>query len=252
MKLRGKALLLAALMLVAAIPLVAYGRSYSRTTYSKETIKGSWAWLYSGQLASRYKFTSIGIAKFDGKGGCTLTLRENSGVNGGYEHNSSECSYDVAKTGLGRIDFALDGEPGSVEMAIGHGRISFMAPEEGTIALGEMLRAAPSTTKAVKGNYSFGLDGTIAGEQMTGVGTMKFAADGKCSQKLVYNYGTGPQKTKSESCTLTFAEDGIGEVDMAYDNGTGGDMYVVVAKGGRVYLLTTAGAEIISGAGYRR
>lgn len=247
-----KATAVVALLVIGAVPLVAYGRAAAPSGYSKESIKGKWAWSYSGQLANRYKFASLGIASFDGKGGCVLTLRENSGANGGYVHNSSECSYDVAKTGLGRIDFALDGEAGAAELVVGRGRISFVAPEEGSVALGEMLRLAPSTGKAAAGKYSFSLDGSIFGERMTGIGTMSLTAGGKCSQTMVYNYGTGPQRTKTETCTYTFPEDGIAEASITYDNGTGGDLYFVVAKGGRIYLLTRAEGEVIAGTGYRR
>lgn len=252
MKIRSKSLIFVAVGLLGIVPLVAYGRSYSKWPYAKDSVRGTWAWSYSGQLASRYKFASIGTATFDGKGGCTITLRENSGVNGGYDHNSSECSYDIAKTGFGRMDYSLDGEAGSAELIVGHNRISFVAPEEGTVAVGEMLRLASSTPKAASGNYSFAVEGSVFGEPMTGVGKMRFKADGKCMQRIIYNYGTAAQKTKSESCSFSFAEDGIGEVDMTYDNGTGGDLYFVVAKGGRLYMLTKAEGEVITGTAYRR
>ena len=252
MKMRTKVTLAVALLLVAAVPVVAYGRSGGATGYSKASIEGSWAWLNSGQLASRYKFAQVGIATFDGKGKCTIALRENSGVNGGYTHTSTQCSYDVDKAGLGRADFSLDGEAGSIELVVGPKRIAFMAPDEATVSMGEMVPVAPSTGRAAAGDYSFSLDGTLFGERITGVGTMSLSADGKCSQTLVYNYNTGPQRTKTESCTYSFADDGIAEAAIAYDNGTGGDMYFVVAKGGRVFMLTKADGEIIPGVGYRR
>lgn len=251
MKSRTRMLAALALIAVAAVPLVAYGRS-TPTSYSKDSLRGAWAWSFSGQLASRYKYAQIGTATFDGKGGCVLKVRENSGANGGYVHNSSACSYDVDKNGLGLIEYALDGEAGVAEFAIGHGRVALISPDAGNIALGEMLRLAPATGKAAAGKYSFSLDGSIAGERMTGVGTMSVTAGGKCTQTMVYNYGSGPQRTKTETCTYTFDEDGIAEADIAYDNGTGGDLYFVLAKGGRAYILTRAEGEVIGGTAYRR
>ena len=251
MKMRMKTLAAVALIAVAAVPLVAYGRSTPRS-YSKESLRGAWAWSFSGQLASRYKYAQIGIATFDGKGGCVLKVRENSGANGGYVHNSSACSYEVAKDGLGRMDYSLDGEAGVAELVVGHGRVGLMSPDAGNIAVGEMLRLAPATGKAAAGKYSFVLDGSIAGERMTGVGTMSLTAGGKCTQTMVYNYGSGPQRTKTETCAYTFDEDGIAEADIAYDNGTGGDLYLVLAKRGRAYMLTRAEGEVIVGTAYRR
>ena len=251
MKIRMRALLAVALIAVAAVPLVAYGRSTPRS-YSKESLRGAWAWSFSGQLASRYKYAQIGRATFDGKGGCVLKLRENSGANGGYDHASSACSYEVAKNGLGSMEYSLDGEAGAVEFVIGHGRVALISPDAGNVALGEMLRLAPATGRTAAGKYSFALDGSIAGERMTGVGTMSLTAGGKCTQTMVYNYGSGPQRTKTESCTYTFGEDGIAEADIAYDNGTGGDLYFVLAKRGRAYMLTRADGEVIVGTAYRR
>ena len=72
-------------------------------------------------------------------------MRENSGANGGYDHNSSACSYEISKKGEGRIDFSLDGETGAAEFVVGPGRIVFIAPDEGTVAAGEMIRLAPAT-----------------------------------------------------------------------------------------------------------
>ena len=248
MKKRSCALVLAACVAaVLALPGSATSESFATSSYSAGTIEGDWAWLFSGQLASRYKFSSVGTANFDGKGGCTLTLRENSGANGGYEHNSSACTYEISKKGEGRIDFSLDGEAGAAEFVVGPGRIVFIAPDEGTVAAGEMIRLAPATGSTAAGRWTFLLDGTLLGEKLTGVGTMTMSSNGKCAQSLVYNYGTGIQRTKSTSCTYAFAEDGIADVDMAYDNGTGGDMYFVLAKGGRAYFLTTAEGEIIPG-----
>lgn len=248
MKLRMKIAIVVAVLAVGAIPLGAYGQA----TYSEASIAGKWAWSMSGQLASRYKYAQIGIAEFDGKGKCTLTLFENSGVNGGYAHNSSACEYTVDKTGLGAIDYALDGEAGAAELIVGRGRISVMTPDEATVSLGELLPLAPATGKAAAGEYSYTMDGTIFGERITGVGTMSITPDGKCGQTVVYNYNTGPQRTKTESCTYTFGETGVADASIAYDNGTGGDLYFVVAKGGRIYTLTKIDGEIISGVGYRR
>ena len=241
-----------AALLIAAVPVVAYGRSGGTNGFSKSSIAGKWAWSNSGQLASRYKFAQIGIAAFDGKGGCTIALRENSGINGGYVHTSTECSYDVSKTGLGRADFSLDGEAGSIEFVIGPDRVAFMAPDEATVSMGELIPLGGTTGRAAAGDYSFSLDGTLYGERITGIGSMSLTPDGKCSQTLVYNYNTGPQRTKTESCTYSFAEDGIAEAAIAYDNGTGGDMYFVVGRGGRVFMLTKADGEVISGVAYRR
>lgn len=225
----------------------ATSEGFATSSYSASSIEGDWAWLLSGQLASRYKFSSIGTANFDGKGGCTLALRENSGANGGYDHNSSACEYEINKKGEGRIDFSLDGEEGAAEFVVGPGRIVFIAPEEGIVAAGEMVRLAPATGSAAAGRWTFLLDGTLLGERLTGAGTMTMSSDGKCSQFLVYNYGTGLQRTKSTNCTYTFAPDGIADVEMDYDNGTGGNMYFVLGKGGLAYFLTKADGEVIPG-----
>lgn len=247
---KRKSLLLTAVICLSALFGIsgsATSESFATSSYSAASIEGDWAWLFSGQLASRYKFSSLGAANFDGKGGCTLALRENSGANGGYEHNSSACTYEINKKGEGRIDFALDGEAGAAEFVVGPGRIVFIAPEEGTVAAGEMVRLAPATGSAAAGRWTFLLDGTLLGEKLTGVGTMTMSSDGKCAQSLVYNYGTGPQRTQSTACTYTFAPDGIADVEMSYDNGTGGNMYFVLGKGGRAYFLTKAEGEIIPG-----
>lgn len=225
----------------------ATSETFATSSYSAASIEGDWAWLFSGQLASRYKFSSLGKASFDGEGGCTLTLRENSGANGGYEHNSSACSYDISRKGEGRIDFALDGEAGAAEFVVGPRRIVFIAPEEGTVAAGEMIRLGSATGSAAAGRWTFLLDGSLFGEKLTGVGTMTMSSNGKCAQTLVYNYGTGTQRTKSTSCTYAFAEDGIADVEMTYDNNTGGNMYFVLGKGGRAYFLTKAEGEVIPG-----
>ena len=47
-------------------------------------------------------------------------------------------------------------------------------------------------------------------------------------------------------------ETGIGLADIAYSNGTGGDSYFLTANGMKdLFLLTTAGGEVIYGRGIK-
>lgn len=224
----------------------------AKFTPSEASLKGEWVWAFQGRLV-RYNYAQLGIASFDGKGGCTLTLRENSGANGGYEHNSSACAYEVDKNGLGRIDFALDGEAGVVDIAVGPRDVRLASPDPGNAGAGWLRRASVVEPSELSGRWTFSMTGTIAGENLGGAGLMTFDGKGKCGQTLSYNYGSGGQTVETDACTYQIEKDGIGLAQMTYSNGTGGDSYFVTGNGTKeLYLLTIAEAEILSGWGTKQ
>ena len=249
---RGTWLLALSIVVVAVFGAAASGaapRGAATFTPSDASLKGEWVWAFQGRLV-RYNYAQLGIAEFDGKGGCTLTLRENSGANGGYVHNSSACAYEVNKNGLGRIDFALDGEAGVVDIAVGPRDVRLASPDPGNAGSGWLRRASLVEANGLSGRWTFSVTGTIFGENLGGAGVMTFDGKGKCDQILSYNYGTGGQTVKTDACTYRIEEDRIGVAEMTYDNGTGGDSYFVTGNGTKeLYLLTIADGEILSGWG---
>lgn len=235
----------------AALPALSR-RAPAAPGFSAASIAGTWTWSYSGKLV-RNQFASIGIATFDGKGGCSILLKENSGVNRSYDHKSVSCSYEVQKNGTGEADFSLDGEEGLIAFSVAGNEIAFVSPETGVVAAGIMRRGARVVNKEPVGDWSLLLDGTIYGERATGSGMMTFHRGGKCSQSLVFNLGTGSQPLTTESCTYQVDDKGFGLLDITYDNGTGGDAHFVVSdRGRRMTLLTAARGEILLGSGLRR
>jgi|GEM_PF-6672460 hypothetical protein len=145
----------AAVIAVAAVPVLA--RRGPQAGFSNASIAGTWAWSYSGRLV-RYPFASIGIATFDGKGGCTISLKENSGVKQAYDHyaDADSCSYKVTRGSTGTAAFSLDGEEGSISFSIGANEISFVSPDQGVVAAGVMHRRARPATKGPVGGVPFG------------------------------------------------------------------------------------------------
>ena len=229
----------------ALLPTVAGGRAAPSLSFSPASLKGSWVWAFEGRLV-RYQYAQLGLATFDGKGGCTLTLKENSGANGGYDHSSDACAYDVAKDGMGRIDFSLDGEAGAAMIAVGPKDVRLSSPDPGNAGDGVMKRASLATAEELVGRWTFSMDGTIFGEKLGGSGVMTFDGDGKCSQSMAYNYGTGVQSVTTDSCTYELEESGVGLATITYSNGTGGDSYFLTANGTKdLFLLTTAEGEIL-------
>ena len=243
---RNKVLIMLAGAIAAGlIPASAVTREAPSMSFSAKSLKGTWVWAFEGRLV-RYQYAQLGLASFDGKGECTLALRENSGANGGYDHNSTACTYEVGKDGMGRMDYSLDGEEGSAGIAVGPKEIRLMSPDPGNTGDGVLKRAHVVEADELIGRWTFSMDGTIFGEKLGGAGVMTFDGRGKCSQALAYNYGTGLQEVTTEACTYEIAEDGIGLADMTYSNGTGGDSYFLTAEGGReLFLLTTAEGEIL-------
>lgn len=236
---------LIAAAVVAGLPLVAGSQSAPSLSFSQASIKGTWVWSFTGRLV-RYNYSQLGLANFDGKGGCTLTLVENSGANGGYDHNSSACAYEVGKDGMGTIDYALDGEAGAAMMSIGPKEIRLMSPDPANTATGLMKRASLVSADELIGRWTFSMGGTIAGENLGGAGIMTFDGKGGCSQTLAYNYGTGPQEVTTDACSYEVGETGIGSADITYSNNTGGDSYFLTANGTKeLFLLTKAEAEIL-------
>lgn len=249
---RGLMVGVTALVAIAS-PIAARGGSAASATYSKASIAGTWTWSLDGSLGVRYRFAQIGIATFDGKGGCTIALKENSGVNGAYDHNSDECTYDVSKTGMGTMEYSLDGEAGAASIAVGKGEIRVAIPDEATVGGGILKRHRAMDLGDLKGSWSFSYGGSIFGERIAGAGVMSFDGAGKCSQAITYNYGTGEQVTESESCIYEIGEDGFGSVTMSYDNGTGGDFFFIPrANGNELVMLTTPRGEILIGDAQRR
>ena len=244
----GMSIVAAVLIVGAAIPVLA-GAGVTAPRFNDSSIAGTWLWTNMGQLATKYNFGQVGFATFDGRGKCTIALKENSGANGAYDHNSDSCTYKVAKDGTGSVEFSLDGEAGAVDFAIAGDQISFMSPDAATVSAGTMWRGG---AKQPAGEYGFLLQGTIFSEAVTGAGVMTFGPKGKCSQSLVYNYGTGPQSVKTTACTYTTdAKTGFISVAATYDNDTGGDSFAVV-NGDRMSFVTTVEGEILVGQGARR
>ena len=242
---------LIAAAVVAAIPSIAGGRAAAPTSFSAASLKGTWAWSFEGRLV-RYQYAQLGLANFDGEKGCTLTLVENSGANGGYDHSSSSCTYEVGKDGLGRIDFALDGEAGAAMIAVGPKEVRMSSPDPGNSGDGVMKRASVVSPDRLAGRWTFSMDGTIFGEKLGGSGVMTFDGAGQCSQALAYNYGTGVQEVTTDACSYEVGENGIGLASITYSNGTGGDSYFLTANGTKdLFLLTTAEGEILYGHGVK-
>ena len=240
-----------AAVLIASLPSVAGSRVATPTSFSAASLKGTWVWSFEGRLI-RYQYAQLGVATFDGKGGCTLSLMENSGVNGGYDHNSTSCSYEIAKNGMGSMDYSLDGEAGAAAIAVGPKEVRLTSPDPGSAGDGVMKRASLVSPEELSGRWTFSMDGTIFGEKAGGAGVMTFDGKSKCSQTLAYNYGTGLQEVSAESCTYEIGEGGIGLADITYSNGTGGDSYFLTANGMKdLFLLTTAEGEILYAQGVR-
>ena len=247
---RKKILMMLAFALVAgAIPTTAITREAPSVSFSARSLKGTWTWAFQGRLV-RYQYAQLGLASFDGNGKCTLFLRENSGANGGYTHNSSACTYEVGKNGMGRIDYALDGEAGAASIAVGPKEVTLASPDPANTATGVMKRTRKVAAEDLVGRWTFSMTGTIATEQLGGAGIMTFDGRGKCSQAMAYNYGTGVQDVTTDACTYKIEEDGVGFADMTYSNGTGGDSYFVTSANGKeLFLLATAEAEVLFGSG---
>ncbi len=243
-----------ALALLGGAPAVAAGTGETwgaaAKSYSPASLKGEWVWAFEGRLV-RYQYAQLGLASFDGKGECVLTLAENSGANGGYDHASSACTYEVDETGLGRIDFALDGEVGAAMIAVGPKDVRLASPDPGNTGDGVMKRADVAP-EALSGRWTFSMDGTIFGEKLGGAGVMAFDGEGSCSQAMAYNYGTGVQEVTTDSCTYEVLETGIGLATITYSNGTGGNAYFLTANGSKdLFLLTTAEGEVLYANGVR-
>ena len=240
-----------AVAVLASTPSIAGGRATPSMSFSPASLKGTWVWAFEGRLV-RYQYAQLGLATFDGKGECTLTLMENSGANGGYDHSSSRCTYEVAKNGMGSMDFALDGEAGAAMIAVGPKDVRITSPDPGNTGDGIMRRASHVASDELVGRWTFSMDGTIFGENLGGAGVMTFDGKGKCSQDLAYNYGTGVQEVTTDSCTYELGETGIGLADITYSNGTGGDSYFLTANGTKdLFLLTTAEGEVLYAQGTR-
>lgn len=236
---------------LAGIPSIAGGRAAPSMSFSPASLKGTWVWAFEGRLV-RYQYAQLGLATFDGKGECTLTLMENSGANGGYDHASSRCTYEVGRNGMGNMDYALDGEEGAAMIAVGPKDVRLSSPDLGNTGEGVMKRASVVSPDELIGRWTFSMDGTIFGEKLGGAGVMTFDGNGKCSQALAYNYGTGVQEVTTESCTYELGENGIGLADITYSNGTGGDSYFLTASGMKdLFLLTTAEGEVLYGHGIK-
>jgi hypothetical protein len=146
-----------------AVPVVARNAPQPQGL-SKASIAGAWTSSYSGRLV-RYPFASISIATFDGKGKCTIALKENSGVNQAYDHNSVSCSYEVAKDGMGTAEFSLDGEEGSIAFSVARDEIAFVSPDAAVVAAGVMRPWARVGKRGPAGEWAFLLDGSIYGER---------------------------------------------------------------------------------------
>ena len=244
-------LILAGALVAGLIPAAAVTREAPSMSFSSKSIKGTWTWALEGRLV-RYQYAQLGLATFDGNGKCTILLRENSGANGGYVHNSSACDYEVGKDGMGRIDYSLDGEAGAAMIAVGPNEIRMSSPDPGNPADGVLKPAKPMVADKLIGRYTFSMDGTIATEKLGASGIMTFDGRGKCTQTMAYNYGTGLQEVTTDACTYTVDEDGIGDADITYSNGTGGDSYFLMANGGKeIFLLTKAEAEVLYGSGFK-
>lgn len=235
-----------AALLIANIPSVAGGRSAAAPdSFSAASLKGTWVWSFEGRLV-RYRYAQLGVAMFDGKGECTLALKENSGANGGYDHTSTACTYEVAESGMGSMEYSLDGEGGAAMLAVGPKDVRLASPDPANTGDGVMRRASLVAPEELVGRWTFSMDGTIFGEKLGGAGIMTFNGRGKCTQALAYNYGTGIQDVTTDSCTYEIGENGIGLADITYSNGTGGDSYFLTANRMKdLFLLTTAEGEIL-------
>ena len=242
---------LLAAVVIANVPSIAGSRSAASMSFSAASLKGIWVWSFEGRLV-RYQYAQLGIATFDGKGECTLALMENSGANGGYDHNSDSCTYEVDKSGMGSMDFSLDGEAGAASLAVGPKDVRLSSPDPGNTGDGVMRRASLVAPEDLVGRWTFSMDGTIFGEKLGGAGVMTFDGRGKCTQTLAYNYGTGVQDVTTDACTYEIGEGGIGLADITYSNGTGGDSYFLTANGTKdLFLLTTAEGEILFAEGVK-
>lgn len=251
-------------MALAGGPLAAAPGVASDGSETPPNIEGTWGWSFSGFLA-KYPFSQVGYVTFQPGGTCQIALRENSGANGGYTHNSSACTYTVADDSTGRIDYSLDGEEGEVEMVVSQatGTIRLVSPTQGTVGGGELRRAAIPTKPSLAGTWTLSMEGAIANTAAAyGAGSITFDGAGKCTGSLTYNYGTGVQDVTTRTCTYTIDKaSGIGLADITYSNDTGGDFFFAVMddghfrcgdapahdEGRQMALLATARLEILGG-----
>lgn len=127
------------LAVVIVISVIGTMRSSSaHAGYTLETLKGRWSALEEWETAGQYH-TSVGIYRFDGKGGCSLKYIVNDpSATGNQQWQETTCTYEVHADGRGELRGGVTPQDFVIS---GHGRtISYVFNAPGVVGKGEMRR----------------------------------------------------------------------------------------------------------------
>lgn len=117
------------------------GKSYAMTATQ---LKGVWNVRTDAKLGE-LPVVFVGVASFDGRGTCSLTVTENNPVERFHDHHSTSCAYSIEANGRGTFTTTLDDgvtETRSLVVTDDGDRVSFLVTPDLPTALGvgEMIR----------------------------------------------------------------------------------------------------------------
>lgn len=127
------------LAIAVAISLLGTMRiSSAHNGYTLESLEGRWSALEEWETAGQYH-TSVGIYRFDGKGGCSLKYIVSDPSATGRQHwEETNCRYEVSPDGRGELGGGVTPQNFVIT---GHGRtISYVFNAPGIVGKGEMRR----------------------------------------------------------------------------------------------------------------
>ena len=112
--------------------------SEAHSGYSAETLKGRWGSTEEWETGGQYH-TSIGVYRFDGRGGCTLRyVVSDPTQTGTNDWEETSCTYEVAPDGRGQL---RGGVTPAEFVVTDHGqRIEFVFNSPSVVGRGQMTR----------------------------------------------------------------------------------------------------------------
>ncbi len=223
----------------AAVALATTGLATAHRGISATTIEGAWGFFEEFRIGDRYG-TSVGIARFDGEGGCTMSWTENGGAHANAAEFESECTYELGRGGRGSISGTSGGSYSFVVAA--HGRqIYLMRSSRGSVGWGKMRRIGDVSVARTRivGRWGEVHPGQVAGSYETSVGVWRFNDDRTCVGNFTVNGGlrqTGAAEERAR-CEYTIEADGRGTM-------TTGDYFVVTDSGEGIFWMHGASANV--------
>ena len=111
--------------------------------FSRRTLRGTWG-LHTSAVFGELDIAFAGLARFDGRGKCSVILNENNAAEPAHQHRSVSCTYSVNKDGRGTMRDKLDDgitESRTFVISEDGRRLSFLVTALPTIlGSGEMTR----------------------------------------------------------------------------------------------------------------